>query len=84
MLARDTGKTVDNRVLIGLLLGVIAVAAGVVAVISAVLTRRRRAEIADTYASTGGIVYSVVQFGCAGLLVLAGLLLIAVVLVRLR
>lgn len=84
MLARDTGKTVDNRVLIGLLLGVIAVAAGVVAVISAVLTRRRRAEIADTYASTGGVVYSVVQFGCAGLLMLAGLLLIAVVLSRLR
>lgn len=74
----------DNRVLIGLLLGVIAVAAGIVAIVSAVLTRRRRAEIADTYASTGGVVYSAVQFGCAGMLLLAGLLLIAVVLFRLR
>ncbi len=70
----------DKRILIGVLLGVIATGAGVVALISAVLTRRRRGEIAETYASTGGVAYSVVQFGCAGMLILAGLILIAIVL----
>ena len=84
MLARDTGRTVDNRVLIGVLLGVIAVGAGIVAMISAVLTRRRRAEIADTYASSGGIAYSILQFGCAGMLMLAGLVLITIVVIHSR
>ncbi|MDQ6691476.1 MAG: hypothetical protein M3Z13_01790 [Candidatus Dormibacteraeota bacterium] len=74
----------DNRVLIGVLLGVIAVAAGVVAMVSAVLTRRRRGEIADTYASSGGIAYSVLQFGCAGMLMLAGLILIVIVVLHSR
>jgi len=75
---------VDNRVLIGVLLGVIAVGAGIVAMISAVLTRRRRAEIADTYASSGGIAYSILQFGCAGMLMLAGLVLITIVVIHSR
>lgn len=74
----------DQRILFGVLIGLVAVAAGVVALVSAILTRRRRAEIADTYATTGGVAYSVVQFGCAGLLMLAGLLVIGVVLVRAR
>ena len=74
----------DQRILFGVLIGLAALAAGVVALVSAILTRRRRAEIADTYAITGGVAYSVVQFGCAGLLMLAGLLVIAVVLVRAR
>lgn len=52
--------------------------------ISAVLTRRRRAEIADTYASSGGIAYSILQFGCAGMLMLAGLILISIVVIHSR
>ena len=70
----------DNRILIGVLLGLVAVAAGVVTLVTAILTRRRRADIAETYAITGGVAYSVVQFGCAGSLILAGLAFMAVVL----
>jgi len=43
---------------------------------AAIRTRRRRAEIAATYGATGGIVYTVVQAGCSGLLVIGGLGLI--------
>lgn len=71
----------DSRILLGVLLGLVAVAVGVVSLVTAILTRRRRADIAETYAITGGAAYSVVQFGCAGLLILAGLAVIAVVLV---
>ena len=72
----------DQRILLGLLLGVVAVAVGVVALVTAILTRRRRADIADTYAITGGVAYSVVQFGCAGALILSGLIVIGIVLLR--
>ena len=67
----------DQRILLGLLLGAVAVAVGVIALVTAILTRRRRADIADTYATTGGVAYSVLQFGCAG-----ALIVIAIVLVR--
>jgi len=43
---------------------------------AAIRTRRRRAEIAATYGATGGIVYTVVQAGCSGVLVIGGLGLI--------
>jgi hypothetical protein len=72
----------DQRILLGLLLGAVAVAVGVVALVAAILTRRRRADIADTYAITGGMAYSVVQFGCAGALILSGLIVIGIVLFR--
>jgi hypothetical protein len=65
-------------------MGLVAIAVGVVAVVSAILTRRRRAEIADTYAITGGMAYTVLQFGCAGVLILSGLIVIGVVLLRTR
>ena len=45
-------------------------------VAAAIRTRRRRAEIAATYGATGGIVYTVVQAGCSGVLVIGGLGLI--------
>ena len=70
----------DPRILVAVLLGLVAIAAGAVTLITAILTRRRRAEIAETYAVTGGIAYTVVQFGCAGALILSGLLVIAIVL----
>ncbi|HEY1161762.1 MAG TPA: hypothetical protein VGF78_01700 [Candidatus Dormibacteraeota bacterium] len=61
-------------------LGILAVMLGAVGIVAAIRTRRRRAEIAPTYGSTGGIVYTAVQVGCAGVLILGGLGLIAVVL----
>ncbi|MDQ6919666.1 MAG: hypothetical protein M3Z98_09950 [Candidatus Dormibacteraeota bacterium] len=70
----------DSRILFGVLLGVVAVAVGIVSLVTAILTRRRRAEFAETYAVTGGIAYSVVQFGCAGALILIGLVVIGIVL----
>jgi len=45
-------------------------------VAAAIRTRRRRAEIAATYGATGGIVYTVVQAGCSGVIVIGGLGLI--------
>jgi NADH:ubiquinone oxidoreductase subunit K len=47
----------------------------------ALLTRRRRAAFASTYASSGGIVYTVFQVGCAAALILIGLGIVVVILV---
>ncbi|HEV2035832.1 MAG TPA: hypothetical protein VGU71_16840 [Candidatus Dormibacteraeota bacterium] len=60
----------------GLGLGLFAVILGAGGIVAAIRTRRRRAEIAVTYGSTGGIVYTVIQAGCAGMLALGGLGLI--------
>jgi hypothetical protein len=68
----------QNAAVIGL--GILAVVLGAVGVAAAIRTRRRRAEIAPTYGSTGGIVYTAVQVGCSGVLILGGLGLIGVVL----
>jgi hypothetical protein len=68
----------------GLGLGLLAVIFGAGGIAAAVRTRRRRAEIAFTYGSTGGIVYTLVQAGCSGVLLLGGLGLIVLVLVAKR
>ena len=68
----------------GLGLGLFACLLGVGGIVAAIRRRNRRAEIAATYGSTGGIVYTVVQAGCSGLLVLGGLGLIAVALLLKR
>ncbi len=81
MLAGRYWSAVAPRILLAVLLGLAAITAGAVTLVTAVLTRRRRAEIAETYAVTGGIAYTVVQFGCAGALILSGLLVIGIVLV---
>ena len=57
-------------------MGAFAVLIGAGGVAAAIRTRRRRAEIAATYGATGGIVYTVVQAGCSGVLVIGGLGLI--------
>jgi hypothetical protein len=64
----------------GLALGAFAILLGAGGIVAALRTRRRRAEIAATYGSTGGIVYTVVQAGCSGVLVLGGLGLIVLAL----
>ncbi|MEP6752591.1 MAG: hypothetical protein ABI959_07585 [Candidatus Dormiibacterota bacterium] len=65
-------------------LGVLAALLGVGGIMAAIRTRRRRAEIAPTYGSTGGIVFTIVQLGCAGALLLGGVILITVVLLAKR
>ncbi|MDQ2923196.1 MAG: hypothetical protein M3Q90_02760 [Candidatus Dormibacteraeota bacterium] len=57
----------------GLGLGFLAFLLGAAGVAAALRTRRRRARYAETYASSGGIVYTTVQIGCSGLLLLGGL-----------
>ena len=74
----------DSRIWLAVLLGAVAISVGVVSLVAAILTRRRRAEFAETYAVTGGIAYSVVQFGCAGALILSGLIVIGIVLLARR
>jgi hypothetical protein len=65
-------------------LGILAALVGLGGIVAAVRTRRRRAEIAPTYGSTGGIVFTVVQLGCSGALLVGGVILIAVVLLAKR
>jgi hypothetical protein len=69
-----------SEVAAGVGFGILAVLLGVGGVVAAIRTRRRRAEIAATYGSMGGIVYTVVQAGCSGVLMIGGLGLIALVL----
>ena len=72
----------QNAAVIGL--GIVAAVLGVGGVVAAIRTRRRRAEIAPTYGSAGGIVYTGVQLGCSGALLLGGVILVAVVLLAKR
>ncbi len=62
-------------------MGLVAIAVGMGSGVVALVTRRRRDRISATYASSGGIVYSVIQFGCGGLLIAAGGVMIAIVLI---
>ena len=57
----------QNAAVVGL--GILAVLLGAGGIVAAVRTRRRRAEIAPTYGSTGGILYTAVQMGCSGAMV---------------
>ncbi len=64
----------------GVGLGLFACLIGVGGVMAALNRHRRRAEIAATYGSTGGVVYTMVQAGCSTLLLMGGLGLILVAL----
>jgi len=68
----------------GIGLGLLACLTGVGGIVAAIRRYNRRAEIAATYGSTGGIAFTIVQSGCSGLLALGGLglLLIALFLER--
>ncbi len=65
----------------GILLGIFAFLLGVAGVVAAMRRRRGRARYAETYAATGGIVYTVVSVGCGAALMLGGLVLIVLTLV---
>ena len=62
-------------------LGVLAALFGAGGIAAAIRTRRRRADIAVTYGSAGGIAYTAVQAGCSGVLLLGGIALIVLVLI---
>jgi hypothetical protein len=61
-------------------MGGLAVVVGLTWVLGALRRRRERAVTAPTYAATGGVVYTVFQLGCAGLLIVAGLAILALML----
>jgi hypothetical protein len=65
----------------GFLLGVFAFLLGVGAIAAALRRRRGKVRYPETYAATGGIVYTVVQIGCGAVLLLggAGLIVLAIV-----
>jgi hypothetical protein len=65
----------------GLLLGVFAFLIGVAGISVALRRRRKRAPYSETYASSGGIVYTMVQIGCSGILLLGGIGLLALALI---
>jgi hypothetical protein len=65
----------------GIAMGGVAVLVGVAWVLGAVRRVRDRALAAPTYAATGGVVYTVFQVGCAGVLILAGLGILALILI---
>jgi hypothetical protein len=65
----------------GIAMGAVAVLVGVAWVLGAVRRVRDRALAAPTYAATGGVVYTVFQVGCAGVLILAGLGILALILI---
>ncbi len=54
-------------------LGLLAFLIGIAGVAAALRTRRRRASNPDTYGASGGIIYTVVQVGCSGMLLLGGI-----------
>jgi hypothetical protein len=56
-------------------LGLLAALLGIGGISAAVRTRRRRARYAETYASSGGIMYTAAQIGCSGVLLLIGIVL---------
>jgi len=64
----------------GSVMGGLAILVGLAWVFGALRRRRDRAETAPTYAATGGIVYTVFQLGCAGLLIVGGLGILALML----
>jgi hypothetical protein len=67
----------------GLGLGLLAFLLGAAGVAAAVRTRRRRATFANTYGASGGIVFTVVQIGCSGVLLLGGVgLMVLAIIVR--
>ena len=67
-----------------LAIGALAVVLGILWLGGALLTRRRRADFASTYASSGGILYTVFQVGCAAALILIGLGIVLVILLTRR
>jgi len=71
---------VNLRLIGPLAVGGLAVVLGGLWLGGALLTRRRRAAFASTYASSGGILYTAFQVGCATALILIGLGIVLIIL----
>jgi hypothetical protein len=54
---------------------------GIALTVAAVRRRRRRALYGDTYHATGGVAFTVIQIGCAGLFILGGVTLMILALI---
>ena len=65
----------------GLVLGIFAFLLGIAAIAAAIRRRRGRARYPETYAASGGIVYTIAASGCGVILLLAGAALIVLALV---
>lgn len=65
----------------GVGLGLLAAVIGAGGIVAAIRTRRRRDRRPEAYASAGGIIYTVVQIGCSGLLLIGGLGIVILVLI---
>ena len=68
----------------GFVLGIFAFLLGIAAIAAALRRRRGRERYPETYAASGGIVYTIVSMGCGGVLLLggAGLMVLALVFKR--
>jgi hypothetical protein len=62
-----------QHVIGGLALGGLAILIGLAWVLGALQRRRERANTLPTYRATGGILYTISQIGCAGVLILGGI-----------
>jgi hypothetical protein len=67
----------------GIAMGAVVLLVGVAWVLGAVRRVRDHELAAPTYAATGGLVYTVFQVGCAGVLIIAGLVILALMAVSL-
>lgn len=68
----------------GLILGIFALLLGIAAIAAAVRRRRGRERYPETYAASGGIIYTVVASGCGVVLMLGGVGLIVLALIYKR
>jgi hypothetical protein len=71
----------DSQHLGGIAIGAAALLVGAAWLLGAVRRVRDRAETAPTYSATGGVVYTVFQVGCAGVLLLAGVLILVLMVI---
>ncbi|HEX6548572.1 MAG TPA: hypothetical protein VF134_07515 [Candidatus Dormibacteraeota bacterium] len=66
-----------GSVLAAVVVGGFAVLVGIAWLTGALRTRRTRADIAATYSASGGPVYTAIQIGCAAVLILVGVMIVA-------
>ena len=66
------------------MLGVFALLLGIGAIAAAMRRRRDRERYPETYSASGGVVYTAAQMGCGGVLLLAGVGLIALAIIYRR
>jgi hypothetical protein len=68
----------------GFVIGIFAFLLGIAGIAAAIRRRRGRQRYPETYAASGGVIYTAVQMGCGGVLLLGGLGLMILALVYKR